>query len=282
MPPCLQPGDTILGMNLAHGGHLTHGHPLNFSGKTYKIVPYGVRKEDEHIDYDELERLADEHKPKMIIAGASAYPRILDFARFRQIADSVGAVFVVDMAHISGLVAAGVHPNPCEYADIVTSTTHKTLRGPRAGLILASEKYGTAIDKTVFPGTQGGRWSRHGRQGGLLPGSHAARIRRLSETGGRQCPGAGREPDRCRLPRGFRRHRYPPSAGRCLLQRRSRQGSRAGPRPRPHHRQQERHPLRHEPAVEPERHPPGLPGRHHARIPASPRCARSARSSPKC
>jgi len=150
------PGDTVMGLNLAHGGHLTHGHPLNFSGKTYKIVPYGVRKEDERIDYDELQRLAEEHKPKMIITGASAYPRTLDFARFRQIADTVGAVFLVDMAHIAGLVAAGLHPNPCEYADIVTSTTHKTLRGPRAGIILAREKFGPAIDKTVFPGMQGG------------------------------------------------------------------------------------------------------------------------------
>ena len=152
----LQPGDTILGMNLAHGGHLTHGHHLNFSGKTYKIVPYGVRKEDEIIDYDELARLAEEHKPKMIIAGGSAYPRIIDFKRFREVADSVGAMFLVDMAHFSGLVAAGLYPNPCEYADIVTSTTHKTLRGPRSGLILAREKYGAAIDKTVFPGMQGG------------------------------------------------------------------------------------------------------------------------------
>jgi len=152
----LSPGDTVMGLNLAHGGHLTHGHPLNFSGKTYQIVPYGVRREDERIDYDALQSLAEEHRPKMIIAGASAYPRILDFARFRQIADSVGALFLVDMAHIAGLVAAGVHPNPCDYADIVTSTTHKTLRGPRAGLILAKEKFGAAIDKTVFPGTQGG------------------------------------------------------------------------------------------------------------------------------
>ena len=152
----IQPGDTVLGMNLSHGGHLTHGHHLNFSGKTYKIVPYGVKKDDERIDYNELARLADEHKPKMIIAGGSAYPRIIDFARFRQIADSVGAIFLVDMAHFSGLVAAGVHPNPCDYADIVTSTTHKTLRGPRAGMILAKEKYAKAIDQTVFPGTQGG------------------------------------------------------------------------------------------------------------------------------
>jgi glycine hydroxymethyltransferase len=152
----LSPGDTVMGLNLAHGGHLTHGHKLNFSGKTYNIVPYGVRRDDERIDYDEVERLAHEHKPKLIITGASAYPRTLDFARFRQIADAVGAVFLVDMAHICGLVAAGLHPNPCDFADIVTTTTHKTLRGPRAGLILAREKYAAAIDKTVFPGTQGG------------------------------------------------------------------------------------------------------------------------------
>jgi len=152
----LSPGDKIMGLNLAHGGHLTHGHQLNFSGKTYQVIPYSVRREDERIDYDDLTRMAEEHKPRMIIAGASAYPRILDFARFRQIADAVGAIFLVDMAHISGLVAAGLHPNPCQYADIVTSTTHKTLRGPRSGLILAKEKYGPAIDKTVFPGFQGG------------------------------------------------------------------------------------------------------------------------------
>jgi glycine hydroxymethyltransferase len=152
----LQPGDTILGMNLAHGGHLTHGHPLNFSGKTYHVVPYGVKQDTETIDYDEVARLAEENRPKMIIAGASAYSRIIDFAKFREIADAVGALFLVDMAHFSGLVAAGIYPNPCKWADIVTSTTHKTLRGPRAGIILAKEKFGPAIDKVVFPGTQGG------------------------------------------------------------------------------------------------------------------------------
>ncbi|MDX2267938.1 MAG: serine hydroxymethyltransferase [Bryobacter sp.] len=152
----LQPGDTILGMNLAHGGHLTHGHHLNFSGKTYKIVPYGVRQDNELIDYDEVARLADEHKPKMIIAGASAYPRVIDFPRFREIADAVGAIFLVDMAHYSGLIAAGVYPNPCPHAHIVTSTTHKTLRGPRSGMILAEERFGKEIDKNVFPGVQGG------------------------------------------------------------------------------------------------------------------------------
>jgi glycine hydroxymethyltransferase len=152
----LQPGDTILGLNLAHGGHLTHGHHLNFSGKTYKIVPYGVTKETETIDYDELERLAEKERPKMIIGGGSAYPRIIDFARMRQIADKVGALYLVDMAHFAGLVAGGVHPSPVPHAQIVTSTTHKTLRGPRSGMILSKADLGPAIDKTVFPGMQGG------------------------------------------------------------------------------------------------------------------------------
>ena len=152
----LKPGETVLGMNLAHGGHLTHGHPLNFSGKLYTIVPYGVRKEDERIDYDELERLAHEHKPRMIMVGASAYPRVIDFPRIRTVADAVGARMVVDMAHIAGLVAAGVHPSPVPHADFVTSTTHKTLRGPRAGLVLCREQYAKDLDRAVFPGVQGG------------------------------------------------------------------------------------------------------------------------------
>jgi glycine hydroxymethyltransferase len=152
----LQPGDTILGLNLAHGGHLTHGHHLNFSGKTYKIVPYGVTKETETIDYDALEKLAEEHHPKLIIGGGSAYPRIIDFARMRQIADKVGALYLVDMAHFAGLVAGGVHPSPVPHAHIVTSTTHKTLRGPRSGMILSRAEFAAAIDKTVFPGMQGG------------------------------------------------------------------------------------------------------------------------------
>jgi len=152
----LQPGDTVLGMNLAHGGHLTHGHPLNFSGKTYKFVAYGVTKDTELLDYDELARLASEHKPKMIVVGASAYSRVIDFARMAQIAQSVGALLFVDMAHIAGLVAAGVHPSPVPHADFVTTTTHKTLRGPRGGLILCREKYAKDLDRTVFPGDQGG------------------------------------------------------------------------------------------------------------------------------
>jgi glycine hydroxymethyltransferase len=152
----LQPGDTILGLNLAHGGHLTHGHHLNFSGKTYRIVPYGVTKETETIDYDDLEKLAEKERPKLIIGGGSAYPRIIDFARMRQIADKVGALYLVDMAHFAGLVAGGVHPSPVPHAQIVTSTTHKTLRGPRAGMILCKSEYAAAIDKVVFPGMQGG------------------------------------------------------------------------------------------------------------------------------
>jgi glycine hydroxymethyltransferase len=152
----MQPGQTVLGMNLAHGGHLTHGHPLNFSGKLYNIVPYGVRKEDERIDYEELERLAHEHKPQMIMVGASAYPRVIDFPRIAAVAQAVGAPMVVDMAHIAGLVAAGVHPSPVPHADFVTSTTHKTLRGPRAGMILCREKYAKDLDRALFPGVQGG------------------------------------------------------------------------------------------------------------------------------
>lgn len=152
----LEPGDKILGMNLTHGGHLSHGHKMNYSGKFYTIIPYGVSPKDEQIDYEELERLAQEHKPKMILLGASAYPRLIDFERGRKIADRVGAFLMVDMAHFAGLVATGHHPNPVPVADVVTTTTHKTLRGPRAGLILCKEKYAKAIDSAVFPGIQGG------------------------------------------------------------------------------------------------------------------------------
>ena len=151
-----KPGETVLGMNLAHGGHLTHGHPLNFSGQLYKIVPYGVRKDDERLDYDELDRLAAEHSPKIIILGASAYPRVIDFPRVRATADRVGAKVFTDMAHIAGLVAAGLHPSPVPHSDVVTTTTHKTLRGPRGGLILSREQYAKDLDRSVFPGVQGG------------------------------------------------------------------------------------------------------------------------------
>jgi glycine hydroxymethyltransferase len=152
----LKPGDTILGMNLAHGGHLTHGHPLNFSGKYFTIVPYGVRKHDEQLDYDELAKLAAEHKPKLIVVGASAYPRQFDFARVRAIADETGALVMTDMAHVAGLVAAGVHPNPVPHSDFVTTTTHKTLRGPRGGMVLCRASFAKDLDRTLFPGVQGG------------------------------------------------------------------------------------------------------------------------------
>ena len=152
----LQPGDTVLGMNLSHGGHLTHGSAVNFSGRLYNFVSYGVNKETERIDYEEVRRLALEYKPKLIVAGASAYSRIIDFKKLREICDEVGAYFMVDMAHIAGLVATGAHPSPVPYADFVTSTTHKTLRGPRGGLILCKEKYAKALDKNIFPGIQGG------------------------------------------------------------------------------------------------------------------------------
>jgi glycine hydroxymethyltransferase len=152
----LQPGDTILGMNLAHGGHLTHGHPLNFSGKYFTILPYGVRKDDERLDYDELAGQARAHRPKMIVVGASAYPRTIDYARIRAVADEVGALVMTDMAHIAGLVAAGLHPSPVPHSDFVTTTTHKTLRGPRGGLILCRAQYAKDIDRAVFPGVQGG------------------------------------------------------------------------------------------------------------------------------
>ena len=152
----LEPGDTILGMNLSHGGHLTHGSPVNMSGKYFNIVPYGVGEQDERIDYDEVRRLALEHKPKLLLAGASAYPRIIDFERLGAIAREAGCLFMVDMAHIAGLVAAGLHPSPVPYADIVTTTTHKTLRGPRGGLILCRKQYAKKIDSAIFPGTQGG------------------------------------------------------------------------------------------------------------------------------
>jgi len=152
----LQPGDPILGLNLAHGGHLTHGHPLNFSGKMYKIIPYGVRKDTETIDYDELEQIAERERPKLIIGGGSAYSRIIDFARMRQIADKVGAKYMVDMAHFAGLVAGGVHLSPVPYCHIVTTTTHKTLRGPRGGMVLCTQEFAATVDKIVLPGIQGG------------------------------------------------------------------------------------------------------------------------------
>jgi len=192
----VQPGDTVLGLNLAHGGHLSHGHPLNFSGKTYKIVPYGVTRETETIDYDELEQIAERERPKLIIGGGSAYPRIIDFVRMRQIADKVGAIYLVDMAHFAGLVAGGVHPSPVPHAQIVTSTTHKTLRGPRAGLILSKADYAKEIDKVTFPGMQGGPLVHIIAESRLLPRSHAAELQRLRAADRRQRGGAGADTGR--------------------------------------------------------------------------------------
>jgi glycine hydroxymethyltransferase len=171
----LQPGDSILGLNLAHGGHLTHGHPLNFSGKMYKIIPYGVRRDTETIDYDELEQIAARERHKLIVGGGSAYSRIIDFGRMRQIADKVGAKYMVDMAHFAGLVAGGVHPSPVPHCHVVTTTTHKTLRGPRAGMVLCTQEFAAAVDKVVFPGIQAAG-PHHCRQGSVLSRSLATIV----------------------------------------------------------------------------------------------------------
>ena len=262
----LKPGDTVLGMNLAHGGHLTHGHPLNFSGQLYTIVPYGVRKDDERIDYDELDRLADEQRPKMIIVGASAYPRVIDFARVRAAADRVGAAVFTDMAHIAGSSPAGVHPSPVPHSDFVSTTTHKTLRGPRGGMVLCREQYAKDLDRSVFPGVQGG------------PLMHiiAAKAVCFKEAGEpafadyqRQIVANAGAPRGGalggRLPARQRRHRQSPDARRRLLEGHHRQGRRSGARQGRHHGQQERDSLRPESADGRERHPRRHAGRHDAR-----------------
>ena len=229
-------------MNLAHGGHLTHGHPLNFSGKTYKFVPYGVAKETETIDYDELERLAREHKPKMIVMGASAYSRIFDFPRTAQIAQSVGALLFVDMAHIAGLIAAGLHPSPVPHADFVTTTTHKTLRGPRGGLILCREKYAKDLDRSTFPGIQGGPLMH-------IIAAKAVCLKEAAEPGfaeyqrqvvanAKALAGSRRQ---ARLPHRQRRHGQSPVPGRRELPRPDRKRGAAGAGSRRHHGQQELH-----------------------------------------
>ncbi len=204
----LQPGEHRAGMNLAHGGHLTHGHPLNFSGKTYKFIAYGVRKDTETIDYDEIERLAAEHKPKMIVAGASAYSRIIDFERMARIAASAGAVFFVDMAHIAGLVAAGVHPSPIPHADFVSTTTHKTLRGPRAGLVLCRAKMGQGSGPHHVSRNAGRAANAYNCGQSRLPeGSDAAGVSGVSKTGSGECQSAGRRHGAARIPHRQRRHR---------------------------------------------------------------------------
>ena len=262
----LKPGDTVLGMNLAHGGHLTHGHPLNFSGKLYTIVPYGVRKDDERLDYDEFTRLAQQHKPKMIIAGASAYSRVFDFPRMAEVARAVGAPLMVDMAHIAGLVAGGQHPSPVPHADFVTTTTHKTLRGPRGGMVLCREQYAKDLDRTVFPGIQGGPLMHVIAAKAVCfreaaTPEFAAYQKQIVKNAAR----ARRRVDHRGLPHRQRRHRQSHRAGGRVLEGPHRKSGGGGARPGRHHRQQERDSLRSESADGGERHSPRHAGRDHAR-----------------
>ena len=240
----LKPGDTLLGMSLAHGGHLTHGHPLNFSGKMYKIISYGVSKETETIDYDELERLAKEHQPKLILAGASAYPRTLDFPRFAAIAREVGAVLMVDMAHIAGLIAAGLHSSPFPHADFVTTTTHKTLRGPRGGAVFCKEQYRQRPRQDCVPRHPGrAADARDRRQSRMLPRSPSAGVRRVPEADCSQRPGDGGSAGGGRLPHCRRWNGHAPDAGRCVHQESHRPSGAGNSGTRQHYRQQKCHPL---------------------------------------
>jgi glycine hydroxymethyltransferase len=221
----LQPGDTILGMDLSHGGHLTHGSPVNVSGKWFKAVHYGVDEATQQLNFDTIRQLALEHRPKLIICGYSAYPRTIDFAAFRAIADEVGAYLLADMAHIAGLVAAGLHPNPVPLCDVVTTTTHKTLRGPRGGLILCRDaEFARQFDKAVFPGSQGGPLEHVIAAKAVAFGE--AQLPRLQPAGDRQCPGPGQAPSGARHRRGQRWHRQPHRAGGSALDRHDRQGGR--------------------------------------------------------
>ena len=249
----LEPGDKVMGMRLDQGGHLTHGSPVNFSGKIYDFVAYGVDDASEMLDYDEIRSLAVAERPKAIIAGATAYPRTIDFAAFRSIADEVGALLIVDAAHIAGLIAGGAHPSPVPHADVVTFTTHKTLRGPRAGCILSRSEHAAAIDKAVFPGLQGGpAHARGGGQGGGLQARGPARVRRLRRPDRGQRGGTRRRARGRGLPHRLGRDRQPPHAGGSPALRRDRQDRPGGARPRRDHVQQERDPerpgeaLRHE------------------------------------
>src|SRR5262249_40535862 len=238
-----KPGDTILGMNLSHGGHLTHGHPLSFSGKDFKVVAYGAAHEDERLDYDELARLARDHRPKIIIAGASAYVREIDFARFGEVAKETGAALVADIAHIAGLVIAGLHNSPVPHAPFVTSTTHKTLRGPRGGLVLCRTESAKDLDRNVLPGLQGGPLEHVIAAKPVAFGG--AGVRRLPATDRRQREGPGEGSHRPRIPAGLGRDRQPHDARGRRGAGRLRQGRREGPGPRPDHRQQEHDSLRH-------------------------------------
>ena len=255
----LKPGDTILGMNLAHGGHLTHGHPLNFSGKQYTVVPYGVRQDDERLDYDEFERLAHEHQPRLIIVGASAYPRVIDFARAGAVAKAIGAPLMVDMAHIAGLVAGGVHPSPVPHADFVTTTTHKTLRGPRAGLVLCRSQYARDLDRAVFPGVQGGPLMH-------IIAAKAVCFKEAADPAGgayqRQTVANAQRLAAALADAGFRIVSGGTGNHLVLVDVFSKGitgGGRAGTRRGGYHGQQEHHPLRHQPADGGERHPPRHP-----------------------
>ena len=275
----LQPGDTFLAMDLASGGHLTHGAKPNMSGKWFKPVHYGVRKQDQRLDYDDVAELAAEHRPKLIIAGGSAIPRRIDFARFREIADSVGAYLMVDMAHFAGLVAGGQHPNPVEHAHVVTTTTHKTLRGPRGGMILTNDEgIAKKINSAIFPGLQGGPLM-HVIAGKAVAFGEALRPEFADYAAQvvRERAGAGGDADEGRARHRHRRHRHPPDARRPAPEGRHRQGRRGRARPGAHHLQQERHPVR--PAAadghlgRPSRHA----GRHDARLRRGGVRARSAR-----
>ena len=270
-------------MRLDQGGHLTHGSPVNVSGRLYDFVAYGVDRESERIDHEEVRAIAMAERPKLIIAGATAYPRTIDFVAFREIADACGALLMVDAAHIAGLIAGGAHPSPVPYADVVTTTTHKTLRGPRAGAIMCREEYAAAIDKAVFPGLQGG------------PLMHvvAAKAVAFKEAAQPEFKDYAR-PDRQersrprrrargrRLPHRLRRHRQPPDARRPAPLRRHRQGGPGGPRPRRDHLQQERDPQRPREALHHQRPPPRHRRRDHSRHERSARCSRSPRSSRRC
>ena len=260
------PGDTILGLDLAHGGHLTHGHKLNFSGKLYRVVGYQVRRDTETIDYDELEATAVREKPKVIVGGGSAYPRQFDFARMRAIADKVGASLMIDMAHFAGLVAGGVHPSPVPHAHVVTTTTHKTLRGPRAGMILCRQELAASIDRSVFPGQQGGPLmhivaAKAVAFGEALQPEFAEYARQIVANAKvlAEALAAGR------LPHHLRRNGHAPDPGGCLPEGDSGQRGRVRAGPGGHHGEQERDSVRHQPADEAERDPHRHAGADHAR-----------------
>ena len=253
----LKPGDTILGMNLSHGGHLTHGHPLNFSGKYFNVVAYGVRKEDERIDYEELKRLAVEHKPKVMVVGASAYPRTIDFAAVRAAADASGALVMADIAHIAGLVAAGLHPSPVPHCEFVTTTTHKTLRGPRGRDGPVPRELGEGDRQGRVPRRPGrAAHARDRGEGGGVQGSADPGVEGVPAADRRQRVGARDGPAGRGLAARLRRHRHPPDARRRLREGHHRQGGREGARQGRDHREQEHDPLRHELADGRLRHPP--------------------------